>query len=139
MREPLLEGVLVNPAFELGRLGEDVLCALVIANVVAVPKPLGENHAGNRGRKGTVGSGSNGDPATCVGARLLLDELGRHRAARVDDVNRRTATQRLGKGAPGVRLLAVRGNRIGTPQDGALQMLPIVIMVVVCPIHHASR
>ena len=138
-RESLLERGLIHPALELGRLGKEVLAALEIADIVAVPKPLGENHAGNGGREGTVGSGNNGDPATCVGARLLFDKLGRHRAARVDDVNRRTTTQRLGKGASGVRLLAVRGNRVGTPQDGALQMPPIVVMVVVCPIHHASR
>ena len=155
-RESFPEGALVNLAFEPRRLGEEVLSTLEIANVVAIPKPLGENHAGNGGREGAVGSGNNGDPATGVGAipcegvaslrasssrttRLLLDELGRHRAARVDDVNRRTATKSLGKDAPGVCLLAVRGNRVGTPQDGALQMLPIVVMVVVCPIHHASR
>ena len=155
-RESLLERGLIHPALELGRLGKEVLAALEIADIVAVPKPLGENHAGNGGREGAVGSGNNGDPATGVGAipcegiaslrttssrttRLLLDELGRHRAARVDDVNRRTATKSLGKGASGVRLLAVRRDRIGSPQDGALQVFPVVIVVVVCPIHRTGR
>ena len=185
MRKPLLEESLIDCAFELGGLSEKVLTILEIPDVIAVPEPLGENHAGDGRRKGAVGSGNDGNPASRAGglrrgkgaqardagcriaraqvaqprtacvrrrqavrvssaraalaASLLLDELGRHRPARVDDEHRHSATKRLGKSAPRVRLLAVRRNRVGAPQNGALQMLPIVIVVVVDPIYRPRR